>query len=219
MKLLKGERQLKKAVIWDLDGTLFDSYGVIVESIYLAFKERGIHMDMEQIHKYAIGFSIKALIANASQKYSVSAEELKAAYSRISQGKYLQIKPMDGALEILRRLENAGVENYVFTHRGKTTVPVLENLKMDGFFKEVITSQSGFARKPDPEGLNYLMEKYGLQKEQTWYVGDRSLDVECAANAGIAGVLYMPPGAIDVSGGFERFVISDLRELYNLLCG
>ena len=63
---------MRKAVIWDLDGTLFDSYDVIVESIDLALKEHGILMNVEQIHHYAIAFSIKALFAKASAKYGVS---------------------------------------------------------------------------------------------------------------------------------------------------
>ena len=208
---------MRKAVIWDLDGTLFDSYDVIVESIDLALKEHGILMNVEQIHHYAIAFSIKALFAKASAKYGVSPEQLSASYSRISAGKYMQIEPMKGSLEILEKLKNAGVENYVFTHRGKTTVPVLDNLKMGSYFSEVVTSQSGFARKPDPEGILYLMRKYNLDPEHTWYVGDRSLDMDCAANAKITGILFLPPGAIDVSGGSERVIIADLLEVENMI--
>ena len=208
---------MRRAIVWDLDGTLFDSYDVIVESIYLALQENGISMDMEQIREYAIGSSIKAMFANIIDTHGISAEQLHSTYARISAGKHLQIKRMPNTLETLEKLEQAGVENYVFTHRGKTTAPVLENLHMDKYFKEVITSQSGFARKPDPEGLVYLMEKHGLDKNTTWFVGDRSLDMECANNGGIPGILYLPPGAIDVSGGTERYIVSDLLEILNIV--
>ena len=208
---------MKKTVIWDLDGTLFDSYDVIVESIYLALKEHKIMMDLEQIHQYAIAFSIKSLFAKVSKEHSVSEASLYTSYSRISSGKYLEIKPMNGAIETLKVLKQNGIENYVFTHRGKTTVPVLENLKMNHFFKEVVTSQNGFSRKPDPEGLTYLMKKYELSPNHTWYVGDRSLDMDCAKNAGIPGILYLPLGNIDVSGGSEQYLIKDLLELLQIL--
>lgn len=208
---------MRKAVIWDLDGTLLDSYDVIVESIYLALKEHKIMMDLEQIHQYAIAFSIKSLFAKVAKEHSVSEASLYTSYSRISSGKYLEIKPMKGAIETLKVLKQNGIENYVFTHRGKTTVPVLENLKMNHFFKEVVTSQNGFSRKPDPEGLTYLMKKYELSPIQTWYVGDRSLDMDCAKNAGIPGILYLPLENIDVSGGSEQYLIKDLLELLQIL--
>lgn len=208
---------MRKAVIWDLDGTLLDSYDVIVESIYLALKEHKIMMDLEQIHQYAIAFSIKSLFAKVAKEHSVSEASLYTSYSRISLGKYLEIKPMKGAIETLKVLKQNGIENYVFTHRGKTTVPVLENLKMNHFFKEVVTSQNGFSRKPDPEGLTYLMKKYELSPIQTWYVGDRSLDMDCAKNAGIPGILYLPLENIDVSGGSEQYLIKDLLELLQIL--
>ena len=208
---------MRKAVIWDLDGTLLDSYDVIVESIYLALKEHKILMDLAQIHQHAIAFSIKSLFAKVAKEHSVSETTLYTSYSRISSGKYLEIKPMNGAIETLKALKQNDIENYVFTHRGKTTVPVLENLKMNHFFKEVVTSQNGFSRKPNPEGLTYLMKKYELSPNQTWYVGDRSLDMDCAKNAGIPGILYLPLGNIDVSGGSEQYLIKDLLELLQIL--
>ena len=208
---------MKKAVIWDLDGTLFDSYGVIVESIYLTFQEQGIDLPLEDIHRYAINFSIKALFAKVAGEWGVSAEELHRRYSQISSGKYLEIQPMKNAMEALRVLTKLGVEHYVFTHRGKTTIPVLENLEMMGFFGDILTSQSGFARKPDPEGITYLMSKYKLDPECTYYVGYRGLDMECARNSGIPGILFLPKGSIDVSGGAETFIVRDLMDIFNII--
>lgn len=208
---------MKKAVIWDLDGTLLDSYGVIVESIFLTFQESGIRLSMEEIHRHAISFSIKSLFADVAGKWGLSSEQLHLRYSQISSGKYLEIKVTENAVETLRALADQGVEHYVFTHRGKTTIPVLENLQMTGFFKEILTSQSGFARKPDPEGIDYLLKKYDLDPEHTYYVGDRSLDMECAKNAGIPGILFLPESSIDVSGGAESFIVHDLSDVLNII--
>ena len=101
---MQGENVVKKSVIWDLDGTLFDSYDVIVESIHLALQEHSIRMDLDQIRQYAISFSIKALFASLSEEYGVSAQLLHEAYSRISVSKYLQIKRMPHVFEILDKL-------------------------------------------------------------------------------------------------------------------
>ena len=208
---------MKKALIWDLDGTLLDSYDVIVESIYLTFQEFGINMRKDVIHHHAIAFSTKSLFQKIAEQSGFSAVELQQRYSNISTEKYRRIRLMDHALEILQESALRGVEHYVFTHRGKTTLPVLENLELTGFFREIITSQSGFARKPDPEALMYLIQKYDLQLDTTWYVGDRAIDMECAKNAGIAGILYLPANAIDVSGGAETVVVKDLLDILSVI--
>ena len=208
---------MKKAVIWDLDGTLFDSYGVIVESLYLALKENGVELPLQEIHSHAIHFSIQSLLVKVEETYGASAAQVQQRYSQISVGKYLDIKAMNHAIEVLVALEERGITNYVFTHRGKTTIPVLENLNMAGFFQDIITSQSGFKRKPDPEGITYFINKYDLNPAQTYYVGDRALDMDCAKNAGIAGILFLSEGSMDVSGGSENYIVHDLLEVLEII--
>lgn len=208
---------MERSVIWDLDGTLFDSYDVIVESIYLTFLENNITSSMEEIRSYALQFSIKSLFQQMSESYDVSLEALHKRYGEISRGEYLKIKPMTNALEILEQLHQRGVKQYVFTHRGRTTIPVLENLGMKNFFIEILTSQSGFARKPNPEALGYLIRKYNMDYSHTFYVGDRSLDMECAVNAGIQGVLYVPENSVVSSCDSARFIVDNLLDILDII--
>lgn len=204
---------MRKAIIWDLDGTLLDSYDVIVESLYLALMEHGVDIPREKIHQHAIAFSIQSLLSQISEQYGCDVGSMQQRYSQISGGKYLDIKLMEGALETLTGLQIADVDHYVFTHRGRTTIPVLDNQHITGFFREILTSQSGFRRKPDPDALLYLAEKYSLDLENTYYVGDRALDMECAKNAGIQGILFLKPGCMDVSGAGETYVVTDLKDI------
>ena len=208
---------MKKAVIWDLDGTLFDSYDVIVNSIYEVFQENGIRISWDKIRNYALQFSIKSLFQKISESYGISTEHLYKRYGEISRGKYLEIKPMQNALEVLEQLRLRGVEQYVFTHRGKTTIPVLENLRMRSYFREILTSESGFARKPDPDALHYLIRKYELAPESTYYAGDRSLDMECAVNAGILGIQYAPENGVACACDAANFVVRNLLDILNII--
>ena len=82
---------------------------------------------------------------------------------------------------------------------------------LDRFFQEVVSSLNGFPRKPDPSALLYLLEKHRLDKSRVYYVGDRTLDVGCAANAGVQSVLYAPSGA-----GTADHVIRDLLDIRKL---
>lgn len=205
------------AVIWDLDGTLFDSYPVIVESVYLTFQESGIRLSREEIWDYAIRRSSSELFYEISDERSIAVEALFDRYRQISRAKYGEIVPMNGALAVLDGLQNLGVSQFVYTHRGKTTVPVLDKLGMTPYFERILTSESGFARKPDPEALHWLINTYGLDPEKTFYVGDRQLDMACAANAGIAGILFRQSPQIDVADGTESYVVDDLPQILRVV--
>ena len=207
---------MNKAVIWDLDGTLLDSYHVIVDSVILTFAEFGIECAKEEIHRIAIHDSISGLFQQYGNRVGVDPTLLSQRYSEISASRYQMIRAEKQACEVLRALKEKGVAHYVFTHRGKTTLPVLDHLNMTSHFQQIITSQSGFQRKPNPEGLNYLIDTNNLDRNQTYYVGDRKLDMECARNAGITGILYIPEGGFDVSGD-ETYRVKELVEILDIV--
>ncbi len=64
-------------------------------------------------------------------------------------------------------------------------------------FTDVITSESGFPRKPAPDSLLHLMRVHGLPPEACVMIGDRPLDVEAGANAGMLGCLLDAEGRFD----------------------
>lgn len=208
---------MRKAVIWDLDGTLLDSYHVIVESLRLTMEEQGIAIAYDEIWQHTIIHSVSSFLKQMAEDFKLPVELLKQRYSQISGEKYRDIICMENAAEVLQRLQAKGVEHYVFTHRGKTTLPVLNHLGLTDFFREILTSQSGFARKPDPDAIAYLMEKYRLEREYTYYVGDRSLDMQCAKNAGISGVLFLDENAPGEATGDESYIVRNLLEILDIV--
>ncbi len=179
----------KHAVIWDLDGTLLDSYPVIVNSIYQSFLKHGIMREKEEIHREIIAESVSYYMRQISMETGISYESMRHEYERWNTNHNHEIGCMAGAKEILTWLSEKGVENYVYTHRGLSTYEVLERLELKDYFREIITSEDGYARKPSPQAIDVLMERHDLKKEKTWYIGDRKLDMECAKNAGIHGIL------------------------------
>ena len=71
------------------------------------------------------------------------------------------------------------------------------------------------AHKPDSESLRQMLKKHDLRAEDCVVVGDRALDVEGGAGAGVDGILYNPIGR--VKEHCARYVIRDLSELYDFL--
>ena len=204
------------ALIWDLDGTLLDSYGVIVDSLHQIYLEKGIDIDKKEILFDVINESVSAFIKKTEERFGVPFDALKDRYSYISGKEKLNIKAMKHAKEILEYLQSKGIKNYVFTHRGVTTETVLKNIGLYDYFDEIVNSQSGFKRKPSPDGLNYLIDKYSLDKERTYYVGDRPIDIACANNAHIKSIMFIPNGGVAKATGQETYVIKDLLDIKDL---
>jgi len=204
-------------LIWDLDGTLLDSYGVLVAGLHDALSERGVELDPAEIMGCVIRFSIGKWLSDVSAEYHIPREELRDRYLELSEGRYRDIVLMPHAREILDRTAERGAVHYVYTHRGQTTGPVLEHLGILSRFREVITALDGFGHKPCPDAVLYLTEKYRLDKERTFYIGDRSVDIECARNAGVHSILYLPEGGFGEATGREDAVVRDLLEIEGIV--
>ena len=208
---------MNTAFIWDLDGTLLDSYEIIINSLYQIYKEKGFEIDKREIYKDAINESVSYFIKRMETTLGVPFQDLKDRYTNITHEQVLSIKAMKHAKEILEYLNSVGVHNYVYTHRGVTTEVVLSNIGLLSYFDDIVTSLDNFKRKPDPEGLNYLINKYHLDKNHTYYVGDRKLDIECASNASIKSIMFIKPNSPGQPIGKEDYVIRDLLEIKEII--
>lgn len=209
------------SLIFDLDGTLFDSYPVIVSSVRQMLAEYGIFRDYDELYRDCIKTSMTEHVREIARKENLPFDEMIARYTVISQARKDEIKLMPEAMETLTELKKMGTGLYVFTHRGTSTVPVTDHLKITGFFKEMVTTVQHFPRKPEPDALKYLMEKYQMDPESTYYVGDRRIDMECAKNAGIGGILYLPETSVGELTGDETVVVKNLSEILDFVryCG
>ena len=205
------------AFIWDLDGTLLDSYGIIVNSLYQIYKEKGIEIDKQEILYDVINGSVSIFIKKMEQQYGVPFEDLKDRYSIISGAEKLNIKAMEHSIEILKYLKDNHIPNYVFTHRGKTTETVLRNVKLFSYFDDIVTSLDGFERRPSPDGINYLVKKHNLDKNKTFYVGDRPMDIMCASNANVKSIMYIPKNSVAHPTGKETHIIKDLLDIVDIV--
>ena len=196
--------------IWDLDGTLLDSYEAILAGIQETYEQFDIPFDREEVRDFILRYSVKDLLVRDADQHGLDSEELNRLRATSLKEKNTQIPLMDGAREILAWTAEQGIQNFVFTHKSDNAFQVLTDLGIIQHFTEILTSDSGFARKPSPEALLYLIDKYQLDKASTYYVGDRLLDVETAIRAGISSI------NLQIDGLDQNQKISHLLEIKNL---
>ena len=181
----------KTAFIWDLDGTLLDSYEAMLSGIEETFAQFAIPYDKEKVREFILKFSVQDLLEQLAEERNLDAEVLNQVRAQNLSEKNAQVVLMPGAREVLAWVDEVGIQQFVYTHKGDNAFTILRDLGLESYFTEILTSQSGFARKPSPEATNYLLDKYELDPRATYYIGDRTLDVEFAKNSGIQSINFL----------------------------
>lgn len=181
----------KTAFIWDLDGTLLDSYEAILSGIEETFAQFSIPYDKEQVREFILKFSVQDLLEQVAEERILDAEVLNQVRAQSLAEKNAQVVLMPGAREMLGWADETGIQQFVYTHKGDNAFAILRDLGLESYFTEILTSQSGFARKPSPEAAIYLLDKYQLNPDNTYYIGDRTLDVEFTQNSGIQSLNFL----------------------------
>ena len=181
----------KTAFIWDLDGTLLDSYEAILSGIEETFGQFAIPYDQEKVREFILKYSVQDLLVQVAEERDLDVEVLNQVRAQSLAEKNAQVVLMPGARDVLAWAEESGIQQFVYTHKGDNALTILRDLGLESYFMEILTSQSGFARKPSPEAATYLIDKYQLNHDNTYYIGDRTLDVEFAQNSGIQSINFL----------------------------
>ena len=201
----------KTAFIWDLDGTLLDSYEAILSGIEETFGQFSIPYDKEKVRDFILKYSVQDLLEQVAEERNLDAKVLNQVRAQSLAEKNTQVVLMPGAREVLAWASETGIQQFVYTHKGDNALTILRDLGLEFYFTEILTSQSGFARKPNPEAANYLLDKYQLEPESTYYIGDRTLDVEFAQNSGIQSINFLESS---FEGNQKIQVLADIPHIF-----
>ena len=179
------------AFIWDLDGTLLDSYEAILAGIEETYRQFSIPYNKEEVRAFILKYSVQDLLEQVAEERGLDPVKLNQVRAQSLAEKNAQVILMPGAREVLAWADKQGIQQFVYTHKGDNALTILRDLGLDVYFTEILTSQSGFARKPSPEAATHLISKYHLKPERTFYIGDRTLDIEFAQNSSIQSINFL----------------------------
>lgn len=177
-------------IIWDLDGTLFDTYPPLIASIEQALGEFQVTVPRSELARL-LSDTVAACIEAITARYSLDPLfEARVAYYQRQVTERDQ-PPFDGAICLCERFLKAGGQNLIFTHRSRESVlRLLDWYLVEGLFAECLTAEDGYARKPDPAGFNALIARHDLPRPRVLAVGDRTLDIVAGKRAGISTCLF-----------------------------
>ena len=154
-----------------------------------------------------VGNGMKNLVSVASGLQDEAAIEkvLKTFKTHYAAHCKDKTKPYDGIVKLLQTLQLRGVKTAVLSNKADASVKALAKEYFDGLFDEVVgeNEANGVRKKPYPDALFAIMQRLGISKEETLYVGDSDVDIRTAENAGVA--------CVSVTWGFRdrRFLIEN----------
>ena len=178
-------------IIWDLDGTLFDTYPAILRAFRTAFKDYGVVIPEEQVRSKAQK-SLTLFAEKLVREHGLDAGDLRERYLAYYDDFPVEDqKPFPGAREVCEFICSEGGINVIVTHRPWNSAKrLLETYRMNEYFTFLLTVEQGYPLKPDPAMFEKVIENFDLIREETLAVGDRDLDILAGQAAGLTTCLY-----------------------------
>ena len=191
-------------IVFDWDGTLYDSTALITRCIQAACADVGVPVPSDRDASYVIGLGLSEALQHAApalprERYA----ELGRRYRHHYLARHHELAFFEGTLAMLQALRARGHLLGVATGKSRAGLDAaLDTSALVGLFDATRTADET-ASKPDPRMLRELMRELGVAPARTLMVGDTTHDLQLAANAGTAsiGVSY---GAHD-HGAFGAF--------------
>ncbi len=176
-------------IVWDWDGTLADSTGMITNAILNAAKQVGLPAITAQAASSIIGLGLHEAIE--ALYVDISADQAQALAKQYRVNYYAgesEIPLFSGAADTIMVLNKSGFKLAVATGKGRRGLNLaLEHCGLGQHFHATRTVDECFS-KPHPQMLDELMDYLAVLPERTLMIGDTSFDLQMAQNAGVSAV-------------------------------
>jgi phosphoglycolate phosphatase-like HAD superfamily hydrolase len=209
-----------KHLIWDFDGTLFDTYPPLIRAIEQALADDGISEGRHVIADM-LNDTLARCIAALIEKYSLNGPVFEARVEHYwGETTPKDNPPFPGVMHACERVLAAGGRHYIVTHRGRASMmALLDWYNVTGMFADFVTRDDGYPRKPDPASFRAMIDRHHLPPDDVLAVGDRALDIQAGQGAGVHTCLFNAAPLPDVQ---PDFVIADFEALLGVVgleCG
>jgi phosphoglycolate phosphatase len=176
-------------IVWDWDGTLADSTGMITDALLNAAAQVGLPTLTSSEASSIIGLGLReAIHALYGDIPAAQAQALATQYSNNYYAGESSIPLFAGAVDTIKTLNKRGFKLAVATGKGRRGLNLaLQHCALTHYFHATRTVDECFS-KPHPQMLHELMEALVVLPERTLMIGDTSYDLQMAKNAGVSAV-------------------------------
>jgi phosphoglycolate phosphatase len=180
-----------KAVIFDWDNTLVDTWPLIARAInntmrFMQKEEWSLTKVKDTVHK-SMRESFPELFGDDWQK---AGEVYKQSYRDVHLS---ELRLLPQALELLNILQQKNILAFLVSNKiGTTLRKEVKNLELTDKFFSVVGSMDSAKDKPslDPVELALSASNIDMKQDHIWFVGDTIADVECAYNMKAQPIIY-----------------------------
>jgi pyrophosphatase PpaX len=174
------------AVLFDLDGTLLDSIGLLLECMEFAFAGRRVIPSRER-WTAGIGTPLRVQMRD----FAVEEHELESVVERYRVHQHANLERLTtlfpGAMDVVQLLRASGVKTGVVTSKGRgMTLRSLAHVGLADAFDVVVTADDTTRHKPDPLPVEHALYALGLTPDRALFVGDSTHDMASGRAAGTA---------------------------------
>ncbi len=213
-----------RAVLFDLDGTLLDTIEDIKMTMNQALKKNGFETFSVQDYKQFVGKGVDLLIRKVMEVLAVDKsmfDVLKRDYFEIykSQSK-VNTKIYQGIKELLYELKKMGISVNVLSNKPHLqTIDVIDYYFESSVFDVVYGKKENYLPKPAPDLALNLIERINVLPEETIYVGDTSVDILTAKNAGFKsiGVLWGFRDRLELLEAKSDFIVDKPEQILEII--
>lgn len=179
-----------KLFIFDLDGTLLNTLGVIADNSNYALQKYGYEPIETDKYTSFIGNGARVLIERVSEYRDVDVDLIDDVYNaflmRYIENPLGDTSAYEGITEMLEELKARGKYLAVLTNKPDAAAQSsIDFYFREGLFDMVIGQQEKYKRKPHPETVELILNSLGADKSETVLVGDSDVDIKTGKNAGI----------------------------------
>ena len=211
--------RMPKAVVFDWDGTLVNSWPIIHESMNRTLEAMGHPVwTMEETTTRVRKSLREAFPELFGDRWEDARDIFYGAYREVH---LERVERIDGADEMLALLQAHGSHLGVVSNKtGRFLRKEATHLKWDRFFLELIGAGDASRDKPSSEPIELFLKNNGLKKNSLiWYIGDADIDMETARNSGCLAVLLHADSLESVNLGefLPEITLSGCEELAALV--
>jgi len=184
-------KQLRyRAVLFDLDGTLVDSYAALAEAVNYARRQHGLDdLSTDAIREF-VGYGLEKLLQRAFDCDAVPPSATEAFEARYDEICCTESHVLDDVEATLRALNHIGVAMAVCTNKPTAfSRKILEFLNLAPFFCAIVGPDAAGARKPEAQHVLRTLEATHCSPAEALFVGDMPIDVQAAHNSGLAAAV------------------------------